>query len=138
MIKIRLKESLEKSAAKFVLPSLEDEKGEFDRYNFSKDEIKRIKKQFVQKNLQPLSDSVWKKLQNTDSWAIKNLEDVIKLSQEYGRDWESIKNALQSNKELPAPIVLRRGGSYELIGGNTRLMVAKALNIRPTVLLIEL
>jgi hypothetical protein len=138
MIKIRLKESLEKSAAKFVLPSLEDEKGEIDRYNFSKDEIKRIKKQFVQKNLQPLSDSVWKKLQNTDSWSIKNLEDVIKLSQEYGRDWESIKNALESNKELPAPIVLRRGGSYELIGGNTRLMVAKALNIRPTILLIEL
>ena len=133
-MKLKVKEK----SINFSIPSYEEEEGEFNRYNFSPQEIETLRSQFTQNNIKTLTDSVWSKLGNTDSWEVKSLEDVKNYAEEYGKNWERIADAVKNNATLPAPIVLHKDGKYELIGGNTRLMVLKALKKVPKVLMLEL
>jgi cytidyltransferase-like protein len=83
-----------------------------------------------------LTDDVWSKLENSDSYQIKNLEQAIKLANKYKKDWRSIVRAIQDEKQLPLPLVLNYAkDKYYLVGGNTRLMFYKALGVQPIVLL---
>lgn len=83
-----------------------------------------------------LTDDVWSKLENSDSYQIKNLEQAIKLANKYKKDWRSIVRAIQNEKQLPLPLVLNYAkDKYYLVGGNTRLMFYKALGVQPIVLL---
>ena len=83
-----------------------------------------------------LTDDVWSKLENSDSYQIKNLEQAIKLATKYKKDWRSIVRAIQDEKQLPLPLVLNYAkDKYYLVGGNTRLMFYKALGVQPIVLL---
>lgn len=138
MIKIKLRESktLEEN---FKLPSFDEEEGEFDRYNFSEEEKNKFRNQFLEKNLKPLSDKIWSQLNNTDSWdeQSKNMKYVEKIAKQEEKDLPRIVDGIKSGN-IPAPIILQKDGKYELIGGNTRLMAARALKIRPTVLIIKL
>ena len=86
-----------------------------------------------------LSDDIWSKLDNTDSWEIKSIEDAKLLADEYGKDIESLIRGFELGKgSIPAPIILKRQqGGYYLIAGNTRLMVARAFGMTPKVLLVE-
>lgn len=54
-----------------------------------------------------------------------------------GRDWESVKTALEGGVPLDAPIIMKRGDQTHLVSGNTRLMVARAMGIRPQVWVFE-
>jgi hypothetical protein len=120
-------------------PSWSDEYGEFERVGDEmKIDVGMLKGAFDQGRLIPLTDDIWSILDNTDSWAIQSMEEVLKYSATYGRDIKRIIIGLQSNVDMPAPIVLKfSGNQYTLVGGNTRLMAAKALNIRPYVWLME-
>jgi hypothetical protein len=83
-----------------------------------------------------LTDDIWSKLENSDSYQIKNLEQAIKLANKYKKDWRSIVRAIQDEKQLPLPLVLSYAkDKYYLVGGNTRLMFYKALGVQPIVLL---
>ena len=83
-----------------------------------------------------LTDNIWSKLENSDSYQIKNLEQAIKLADKYKKDWRSIVKAIQNEKQLPLPLVLNYAkDKYYLVGGNTRLMFYKALGVQPIVLL---
>jgi hypothetical protein len=83
-----------------------------------------------------LTDDIWSKLENSDSYQIKNLEQAIKLADKYKKDWRSIVKAIQNEKQLPLPLVLNYAkDKYYLVGGNTRLMFYKALGVQPIVLL---
>jgi cytidyltransferase-like protein len=83
-----------------------------------------------------LTDDIWSKLENSDSYQIKNLEQAIKLADKYKKDWRSIVRAIQDEKQLPLPLVLNYAkDKYYLVGGNTRLMFYKALGVQPIVLL---
>jgi cytidyltransferase-like protein len=83
-----------------------------------------------------LTDDIWSKLENSDSYQIKNLEQAIKLANKYKKDWRSIVRAIQDEKQLPLPLVLNYAkDKYYLVGGNTRLMFYKALGVQPIVLL---
>jgi len=83
-----------------------------------------------------LTDNVWSKLENSDSYQIQNLEQAIKLANKYKKDWRSIVRAIQDEKQLPLPLVLNYAkDKYYLVGGNTRLMFYKALGVQPIVLL---
>ena len=83
-----------------------------------------------------LTDDIWSKLENSDSYQIKNLEQAIKLATKYKKDWRSIVRAIQDEKQLPLPLVLNYAkDKYYLVGGNTRLMFYKALGVQPIVLL---
>jgi cytidyltransferase-like protein len=83
-----------------------------------------------------LTDDIWSKLENSDSYEIQNLEQAIKLANKYKKDWRSIVKAIQNEKQLPLPLVLNYAkDKYYLVGGNTRLMFYKALGVQPIVLL---
>jgi cytidyltransferase-like protein len=83
-----------------------------------------------------LTDDIWSKLENSDSYEIQNLEQAIKLANKYKKDWRSIVKAIQDEKQLPLPLVLNYAkDKYYLVGGNTRLMFYKALGVQPIVLI---
>jgi len=86
---------------------------------------------------QRLSNEIWSQLQNTDSWEISSKGDVDKLSKEYNRDAESIREAFKNGEPLPTPMIAKKGNEYTLIGGNTRLMVSKEMGIKPVVVIVE-
>ena len=113
------------------------ELGEIDRaaqeFNVQPDDIQYA---FEDGSEVVLSDDVWSKLENSDSYQIQNLEQAIKLANKYKKDWRSIVRAIQDEKQLPLPLVLRYDADkYYLVGGNTRLMIYKALGVQPVVLM---
>ena len=79
-----------------------------------------------------LTDEIWSRLENTDSYDIDSEEEAIKLAQYYGKDYKSI---LSAEKTPPALILQYSPNKYYLIGGNTRLMFARAKGINPQVIL---
>jgi len=79
-----------------------------------------------------LADEMWSRLENTDSYDIDSEEEAIKLAQYYGKDYKSI---LSAEKTPPALILQYSPDKYYLIGGNTRLMFARAKGINPQVIL---
>jgi hypothetical protein len=83
-----------------------------------------------------LSDDIWSKLENSDSYQVTSIEDAIKLAKEYNKDWEPTLDAIKSDKIIDPPLVLNYDkDKYYLVGGNTRLMFYKALDKNPKVLL---
>lgn len=86
-----------------------------------------------------LDDRLWSQMENTDSWQTTNMDTVQQLGIEYERDVDQLVQAMKQGKTLPAPLVLiKPDGVPYLVGGNTRLMVSRALGIRPKVFLIKL
>jgi hypothetical protein len=84
-----------------------------------------------------LSDELWNKLENTD--IPKDFEEAKRLATEYDKNYEPIVKAYKNNKSLPAPmVIIQQNGIPYLVAGNTRLMFAKALGIRPKVYLLDL
>jgi hypothetical protein len=79
-----------------------------------------------------LTDEMWSRLENTDSYDIDSEEEAVKLAQYYGKDYKSI---LSAEKTPPALILQYSPNKYYLIGGNTRLMFARAKGINPQVIL---
>jgi len=79
-----------------------------------------------------LNDDMWSRLENTDSYDINSEEEAIELAQHYGKDYQSI---LSAEKTPPALILQYSPNKYYLIGGNTRLMFARAKGENPQVIL---
>lgn len=85
--------------------------------------------------LGPLSTSEWSSMRNTDSWETDDESKARALADEYERDIDRLFDALDSGKQLPAPIVIfPKGHDPYLVGGNTRLMAARARGLTPQVL----
>jgi hypothetical protein len=117
-------------------PEWEDEVGEFERYHI---DLQLLKNLFDEdKTLITLTDDIWRKLGNTESYKIKSLEQARTLAKKYGKDIDNILEAIDRGIPLPAPIVLKLKNKYDLVAGNTRLMVCKALGITPEVLFMEM
>jgi hypothetical protein len=90
---------------------------------------------FHRGKLVSLNDRDWEQMRNTDSWGTVSVGDARALGAVYGRDVARLIDGLSRGAPVPAPIVLG-GDSRYLVAGNTRLMVARALGIRPVVWLI--
>jgi hypothetical protein len=119
---------------------VQSELGEIDRtsevFNVQADDLQHA---FEVGNEVVLSDDVWSRLENSDSYNINNLEQAIKLATKYKKDWKSIINAIQNEKQLPPPMVLEYDETkYYLVAGNTRLMIYRALGLQPVVLMATL
>jgi hypothetical protein len=85
-----------------------------------------------------LSDKHWSKLDNTESWKA-NKWDANHYAKKYKRDIKSVYKGYKQGAEMPAPVVLHRPGKQPyLVGGNTRLLAASAMGIRPKVLHVRL
>jgi hypothetical protein len=79
-----------------------------------------------------LTDEIWSRLENTDSYDINSEEEAIELAQHYGKDYQSIMSA----ESLPPAIILQYSpNKFYLIAGNTRLMFARVKGINPQVIL---
>jgi hypothetical protein len=87
---------------------------------------------FVNGDEVTLTDEMWSRLENTDSYDINSEEEAIELARYYGKDIQSI---LAAEKTPPALILQYSPNKYYLVGGNTRLMVARAKGINPQVIL---
>lgn len=84
-----------------------------------------------------LTDDIWSKLENTESNEIKKgeIKKVIQLAKKYGKQNPlELKKALLSD-DYRRPLILKFGGRYHLVAGNTRLCTAAALGIKPKVLI---
>ncbi len=79
-----------------------------------------------------LNDDMWSRLENTDSYDIHSEEEAIELAQHYGKDYQSIMSA---ETTPPALILQYSPNKFYLIGGNTRLMFARANGKNPQVIL---
>lgn len=102
-----------------------------------------IKKSYATATIVSLSPPVWKSLENTDSNKVKTLMDVEKAIQanSKGSGTRSIVGVINEfiSNTVRAPIVLEyKRGKYTLVAGNTRLMLCKALDISPDVVMIKL
>lgn len=67
------------------------------------------------------------------------MEDVRKIAMRYKRDLEPLLNAIQNEAPMQAPIILvLEDGTPYLVSGNTRLMIARALEAKVKVLIARL
>jgi cytidyltransferase-like protein len=84
-----------------------------------------------------LSDDIWSKLENSDSYEVNSLDDAIKLAKEYGKNWKPTLDAIKNDDAVVSPpMVLNYDqDKYYLVAGNTRLMFYKALGKIPKVLM---
>jgi hypothetical protein len=130
---------LERVAAMWTMPSLEEEQDELVRTARELDiPLLQLKHGFGKAKLALLTNKDWKRLENTDSWKVKTLNQARKLAKSYGKDISPVLEAFHTGHSLPAPIVLEYKDKLILIAGNTRLMISKILNKSPTVLWIKL
>ena len=102
-------------------------------------DLRKIEDEYQKGSLAELTEDIWGKMENTDSWGIESLEDARRYAEDYGKDIERIVEGFESGEELPAPIVLiKPDGVPYLIAGNTRLMVARALKVVPKVVMVRI
>ena len=131
--------SVRKITVSWYKPDLSTEPEETERISeeFGID-LHEIENAYQHGSLVELTDDIWKKMDNTDSWEIEGLEQAKIHAKEYGRDIERIIEGFKSGEDLPAPIVLiKPDGVPYLVAGNTRLMVARALGVTPKVVMVR-
>ena len=119
----------------WIVPSLEGEMGEFERaareYGLQVHELILL---FRNGALMDLDDETWSKLENTDSWNTVSFRIVMEIAAKHERNARPIFDALLAHTPIQAPIVLGLAdGRTVLVSGNTRLMVYRALGVRPQV-----
>lgn len=88
-----------------------------------------------------LTDDLWRICDNTSSYKINTLHDVndYLIRIERTRNLESIIKGFRDKDKIPVPIIVIKPDSKPyLVGGNTRLMVCKALDIKPKIWLFFL
>jgi hypothetical protein len=85
-----------------------------------------------------LTDNIWSRLENTDSYDIQDEEEFIRLANEYGKDYQSIM-AVEDLAELPPALILEyEPGKFYLVAGNTRLMYFRLKGKTPEVIMAKL
>ncbi len=94
-----------------------------------------------------LSDTDWEQLENTDSFhnvGLGQIEEARKICEGYNkeleeenkRNFEALLEGFQQGNKMQCPIILKNSeGKMHLMSGNTRLMIARALGIRPKVII---
>ncbi|MGB0757859.1 MAG: hypothetical protein ACPGO5_05440 [Patescibacteria group bacterium] len=133
---------------RWVPPSLEEELGELQNAaeNLGIDE-RVIISAFESGALEELADEDWSSMVNADSrdesWTLPEVRDWIKernnLQSDNDRKVDMIIEGFEAGASLPAATVLYRHNERPyLIGGNTRLLVARGKGIRPHVFALRL
>jgi cytidyltransferase-like protein len=98
--------------------------------------LEDLKYAFIAGSMVILSDDIWSKLENSDSYDVTSLNDAVRLAKKYGKNWKSVLSAIKNGTIMDPPMILNYDQNrYYLVGGNTRLMFYKALDIEPKVLL---
>lgn len=126
----------------WIMPNIEDEMNEIER---TADELNIDLNNLIQatkmSKLVPLDEITWRSMKNTDSYheiEKGDMEKVYRFADDYQKDVGSIVDAFQQGGTLPSPIVLIQNNEPYLIGGNTRLMVSRAMGVQPMILKVIL
>ena len=139
----------------WVQPDFEKEFGEYERIantffkNLGKKEIlHKIHETIASATPAELSDEEFEALENSQAWHgvrpgfLEDVEKVIKENIEQGgsaKDMPGIIAGFKEGQPMQMPVALTLpNGKNHLVSGNTRLLVARALGIRPRILLIDL
>lgn len=149
-------ESISIPEVNWIRPDPEREKGEIERVlcgflglELNEENFKRLVSIIEKAAIVELSDEAWEILENTDSFhniRTGHIEDVEKITEDYNRDLPQekrrsvamIKEGFMSGREMQLPIIVMNiKGIMHLLSGNTRLMVARALGIRPKVIIAK-
>lgn len=96
--------------------------------------------QLPQAELEPLTDEIWSNLENTDSYhniQKNDFDKVAKLAEGYNRKWLQKLESMKSNSPLEAPTIFKMDDKYHKVSGNTRLMLARALGLRPKAIFVR-
>lgn len=81
-----------------------------------------------------LSNSIWSVLQNTQSWTSNTFTMVEQIN---GPSLTVATLQKMIDRSVSAPTIINIQGQYELIFGNTQLMLSRILKIQPKVVLID-
>ena len=137
----------------WIRPNLQKEIGEIERVmrEFLDEEVtgenlKKVVDILENSPLSDLSEEEWSRLENTDSFhnvrqgEIKDAESINEeynreLSEDTKRDFGALLKSFRKGGAIEAPTILREKGILHLVSGNTRLMISRALNIRPKVII---
>ncbi len=128
-----------KVASVWNRPLLDEEKSDLLKLSESEGvDLNKLIEEFKSARMVSLGDETWSRLENTNSFNIKNIESARKVSKLSGDDVEPILQSLGNETSLPAPIVYQRDdGSVVLVCGNARLIAAKAMKITPKVIFMS-
>jgi len=143
-----------KATPEWVRPDLQEEIGEIERVLVeflnkepSQENIAVVLRALESAPVVDLSEEDWQHLENTDSY--KNIrsghpEDAEKITEGYNtelppenkRDFVNILSGFTGGNKMKMPTILKdTAGRLHLVSGNTRLMISRALNIKPKVLI---
>lgn len=124
-------------ATRWAPPDIEAEHEEFRRAaDVLGVPVEEILAQVPSASAMPLTDHMWSRMMNTDSWEIDTVEKAIEYARMYDKDIRNI--LLGFGGSMDCPIVLMLPGNVPmLVGGNTRLMTFRGLGIRPMVFVVD-
>ena len=88
-----------------------------------------------------LTDTIWRVLDNTESFRTMSENQMRTLMRTYKRDVDAVLAEFHKGV-VRCPIVLRTGAPgkyhYHLVAGNTRLCIARFVKLQPTVQLVSI
>lgn len=139
----------------WIRPDLQEERGEIERVivEFLKKEpnaenVSAVVSALESAPVVDLSDEEWELLENTDSHLDNvrpgHIEDAEKINNIYNlelppenrRDFKKTLAGFLNGSKMKMPTILRdKTGKLHLVSGNTRLMISRALSVRPKVII---
>lgn len=126
----------------------DSELGEFERtlkeYYSEKESkdpkvVKELKKMYQKSAIVPLSNSDWSKMINTDSYSTDSMAKIEYALKSNGTKRDLCRILYQfAECNVLAPIAVRLGNKkLYCVAGNTRLMIARTLDIIPSIVIID-
>jgi hypothetical protein len=132
---------------KIVRPDLKGEMDELQRVvqDLRRDEniettVDSLIKAFNNSKEEPISDEIWKKLENTESNEIEkgDMKAVYKIAKTYNKTNPQKLAQSFADGDYKRPLIIQFGDRYHLVAGNTRLCTAAALGIKPNVFIAKI
>ncbi|OHA18904.1 MAG: hypothetical protein A2836_00755 [Candidatus Taylorbacteria bacterium RIFCSPHIGHO2_01_FULL_45_63] len=149
-------EGQEKSIS-WIRPNPNKEKGEVERVvkeflnlEPTDENVNRLIEIIQEAPVVELGEEEWEQLNNTDSFhnvRSGHLEDAEEITEEYNqklsqnnrRNFKKLLDSFTFGKEMEVPVIVKnKEGVTHLVSGNTRLMIARALGIKPKVIIVEI
>ena len=140
----------------WIRPDLKHERGEIERVlrgflgeTANKENMKRIMDILENAPMVELSEKLWESIDNTDSFhnirpghpedAETKVEEYNQeLAPENKRNFKRHLKCYLNGTPMETPIIIKnKEGILHLVSGNTRLMVARALGVKPKVVIGE-
>lgn len=86
-----------------------------------------------------LTDKIWSQLKNTLSYNIKTVDEAKNIADEYGHHYNKAMFGYMNNRDMTMPvIIIKKGTNPYLVSGETEMLFARAFQVLPKVIVINL